>query len=390
MNAYQFNTESFKMNRQESFVIRVLHIVGQMDRAGAETMLMNLYRHIDRTQIQFDFIKFTTRKGDYDDEIQALGGRIFPILAKNPIERMFKLTSFLKQHSEYRIVHAHMLLGNAFHLLAAKMAGIQHRISHSHNTSNGKFGILAYFYEKISIYLNKSLSTEKIACGKEAAEYLFGTTERVWLLNNAIDLKLYRQIGKKNQKYWQSLNQTIHELKIIQVGRLCEVKNHRFSLEIARKLKEQDISFTFLIIGQGPLENSIHKMIHDYSLDKNVYLLGVRDDIPNLMAGADVMLMPSLHEGFPVVLVESQAIGLRSIISSKISKEVDLGVNLIDFKDLNNIDGWIEAFKYINPVSNQFGSDVEVLAKRGFDIKQKSVELLALYNNMGSISDDIN
>ena len=371
-------------------MIRVLHIVGQMDRAGAETMLMNLYRHIDRTQVQFDFIKFTTQQGDYDDEIQELGGRIFPILAENPIERMFKLTSFLKQHSEYRIVHAHMLLSNAFHLLAAKRAGIQHRISHSHNTSNGKFGVLAFLYEKFAIYLNKRLSTKKIACGKEAAEYLFATTENVWLLNNAIDLKLYRQIAEKNKNYWKSIKHDIQGLKIIQVGRLSEVKNHRLSLEIARKLKEQDITFTFLIVGQGPLENSIREMIQDYTLDKNVYLLGIRDDIPNLMAGADVMLMPSLHEGFPVVLVESQAIGLRSIISSKISKEVDLGVNLIDFKDLNNIEGWIKAFEYINPVSNQFGSDVEVLAKKGFDIKQKSVELLALYNNMDSISNDIN
>ena len=140
--------------------IRVLHIVGKMDRAGAETMLMNLYRHIDRSEIQFDFITFTQEKGDYDDEILSLGGRIFPILANNSIERMFKLTSFLKQHSEYQIVHAHKLLNNAFHLLAAKKAGVPHRISHSHNTSNGKFGIVANLYEKLAIYLNKNLSTK--------------------------------------------------------------------------------------------------------------------------------------------------------------------------------------------------------------------------------------
>jgi glycosyltransferase EpsF len=364
-------------------MIRVLHIVGQMDRAGAETMLMNLFRNIDRTLVQFDFITFTQEKGDYDDEIHELGGRIFPIIAKNPIERMFKLTSFLRQHSEYRIVHAHMLLNNAFHLLAAKRAGIQHRISHSHNTSNGKFGVMANLYERVAIYLNKTLSTQKIACGIEAAEYLFGTTENVWLLNNSIDLQQYSQIAKKNKNYWKSFNQNIQGLKLIQVGRLSEVKNHRFSLEIAKKLKEQGVSFTFLIVGHGPLENCIRRIIQDYDLDKNVYLLGVREDIPNLMAGADVMLMPSLHEGFPVVLVESQAIGLKSIISSKISKEVDLGVNLIYFKELNDIETWIEEFKDRNPVN--LDCNIEVLSNYGFDIKKNAVLLLNFYKNMDRI-----
>ncbi|QHI27675.1 glycosyltransferase [Acinetobacter haemolyticus] len=356
-----------------------------MDRAGAETMLMNLYRNIDRTQVQFDFITFTTEIGDYDNEILALGGKIFPIIANNSIERMFKLTNFLKQHSEYKIVHAHMLLNNAFHLLAAKKVGIQHRISHSHNTSNGKSGIIANLYEKFAIYLNKRLSTKKIACGKEAAEYLFNTSENVWLLNNAIDLKLYNEISLSNKNYWKTIKSNIQDLKIIQVGRLNEVKNHTFSLEIAKKLKEQGINFTFFIVGQGPLEDSIRKNIQDYGLEKNVFLLGVREDVPNLMAGADLMLMPSLHEGFPVVLVESQAIGLKAIISNNISKEVDLGVNLIDFKELSNIDTWVEELKTIKKLHLNLSQNIKILSMEGFDIKSNAIELQNLYKSMEKI-----
>src|SRR5690606_18621770 len=185
--------------------IRVLHIVGKMDRAGAETMLMNLYRNIDRSAIQFDFITFTYEKGDYDDEILALGGRIFPIIANNPVKRMLELTNFLKKHSEYQIVHAHTLLNNAFHLLAAKKAGIQHRISHSHSTSNSKSGIIANVYERLAIYLNKSLSTKKIACGEEAAKYLFTSSKNVWILKNAIDLQLYNEISLSNKNYWETI-----------------------------------------------------------------------------------------------------------------------------------------------------------------------------------------
>src|SRR5690606_1120798 len=203
--------------------------------------------------------------------------------------------------------------------LAAKKAGVQHRISHSHSTSNGKSGIVVNLYEKFAIHLNKKLSTRKIACGKEAAEYLFNTSENVWLLNNAIDLKLYNEISLSNKNYWKTIKSDIQGLKIIQVGRLNEVKNHDFSLEIAKRLKEQGINFTFFIIGQGPLQDSIRKNILNCALDENVFLLGVRNDVPKLMAGADVMLMPSLHEGFPVVLVESQAVGLLSLISDRVA-----------------------------------------------------------------------
>lgn len=365
-------------------MIRVLHIVGKMDRAGAETMLMNLYRHIDRTQVQFDFITFTKDQGDYDEEILALGGEIFPIIASNSIERMLKLTSFLKQHSEYQIVHAHMLLNNAFHLLAAKKAGIPHRISHSHNTSNGKSGIVANLYEKFAIYLNKRLSTKKIACGKEAAEYLFNTSENVWLLNNAIDLKLYNEISLSNKNYWKTIKSDIHDLKIIQVGRLNEVKNHTFSLEIAKRLKKQDVDFTFFIVGQGPSEDSIKKNVQDYGLEKNVFLLGVREDVPNLMAGADLMLMPSLHEGFPVVLVESQAIGLSSILSENIAREVDLNLGLIKFMSLENVDCWIEILKNQRKKHVPQSEIYTCLQTYGFDVKKNAIDLLNFYKSLNN------
>lgn len=358
---------------------RILHIVGKMDRAGAETMLMNLYRHIDRTQIQFDFITFIKEKGDYDDEILALGGRIFPILASNSIERMFKLARFLKQHSEYQVIHAHMLLNNAFHLWAAKKAGVQHRISHSHSTSNSKTGIIANLYEKIAIRLNKKLSTIKIACGKEAADYLFESNKNVWILKNALDLQLYNNISLSNKNYWDSIKNDVKGLKIIQVGRLNEVKNHDFSLEIAKRLKKQDIDFTFFIVGQGPLEGVIRQKINNYLLNEHVFLLGVRSDVPNLMAGADVMLMPSLHEGFPVVLVESQAIGLSSIISDKIAHEVDLNLGLIQFKSLENLETWVEnSINFQIPVVSR-NEIFNTLQVSGFDVRKNAQDLLNFY-----------
>ena len=129
---------------------RILHIIGKMDRAGAETMLMNLYRSIDRSKFQFDFVTFTTDKGDYDDEILSLGGKIVPIVAKDSLGRMGKLYRFLKTQPEYNIVHSHVILNNAFQLTAASLAGVKMRISHSHSTSNGGKGAIVSAYEKLA------------------------------------------------------------------------------------------------------------------------------------------------------------------------------------------------------------------------------------------------
>ncbi|CAN6959967.1 Glycosyl transferase family 1 domain-containing protein [Psychrobacter okhotskensis] len=357
---------------------RVLHVVGRMDRAGAETMLMNLYRHIDRSQIQFDFVTFTDEEGDYDAEIVELGGKIIPILANNPIKRMLKLRQFLVQHSEYQIVHAHMLLSNAFHLLAAKGAGVKNRISHSHNTSNSQASFAKKLYEQWASITNRKVATYKIACGELAAKYLFGTKENVWLLSNAVDVRKIIEVADKSRNY---ISQKFDDngLKIIQVGRLNEVKNHNFSLEIAEELKNREVEFTLYIIGQGPLEDKLKQQVKDKILVDNIKFLGIRTDITELMASADYMIMPSLHEGFPVVLVESQATGLNAIVSDQVSSEVDLGLGLVDFLSLESVDIWVDYLlksRKIKPIEQQVSN---ALKRHGFDAATNAQELTQKY-----------
>lgn len=359
---------------------RILHIIGKMDRAGAETMLMNLYRHIDRSKIQFDFITFTNDKGDYNDEINSLGGKIIPIIAKNPIERMIKLQKFLKAHPEYEILHSHTLLNNAFNLLAARNAGVQHRISHSHSTSNEVNSKIKKLYELWAKKTIQKLATHRIACGIEAAQYLYGTMDNVLILNNAIDLKKYADIAKTQKNYWD--NVLPHKgLKLIQVGRLTELKNHHFSLEIAKALKDKGFVFTLFIVGQGGLEDKIRNLIIEYELSEQVHLLGVRDDVPKLMAGADLMLMPSLYEGFPVVLVESQAVGLPTLVSNTVAKEVDLGLGLVQFLPIDNAEIWAEKVMNFAKFSLSDEQILNTLSQQGFDIYQNAIALQQLYES---------
>lgn len=358
--------------------MRILHIIGKMDRAGAETMLMNLYRHMDRDKIQFDFMTFTDEVGDYDSEIEELGGKIIPIIANNPIKRMIKIRNFLVKQPEYEIVHAHMLLGNALHLIAAKKAGIKNLISHSHNTSNGNSSTLKKLYEKWSLKVNRNLPTYKIACNELSAMYLFGSTNNVLILPNAIDLeKVSNEASSLNNYFIKNFKD--NGLKIIQVGRLNEVKNHKFSIRIAEELRNRNVDFTIYIIGQGNLLSNLKSEVQNKLLDDYVKFLGVRENICELMSSADFMIMPSLYEGFPVVLVESQAVGLVTIVSDKVALDVDLGLDLIEFLPILSPVEWAD--RLLEQKSHNYSKlDIKnKLRSSGFDVSTNAKVLSKTY-----------
>jgi len=365
---------------------RILHIIGKMDRAGAETMVMNLYRTIDRSQFQFDFVVFSDEKGDYDEEIILLGGKIYMIAESNPIKRMVALKKLLLVNPEYQIVHCHTLFSNAFHLWAAKLANVPYRIAHSHNTSDqSKSKLVSTVYQNLSRKLIKKYATSYIGCGAAAAKFLFPQQKEVLFLPNAVDTNYFSQIGAIDKNYINNKFNTTNDcLKIIQVGRLQSVKNHIFSIKIVKELKRKGINFKLLFVGDGDLLSLIRETIEKENLNNQLLLLGVRDDIPQLMAGADVMLMPSLYEGFPVVLVESQSVGLPALISDTISPEVDLDVNLIEFESLDsNITDWTEkliSLKTTEKINNQLR--LQKLAEQGFDIHSSAKLLTNLYNSM--------
>lgn len=313
---------------------RVLHIVGRMDRAGAETMVMNLYREIDRTKFQFDFVYFTAAPCDYDEEIEALGGRIQRITAGNPVARFLALWRLLRGGS-WTIVHAHTLFSSGMHLAAARLAGIPHRVAHSHNTQDANSTSRAgRLYQSLMRRLLAWAPNAYVACGVAAAEYLFPGRRDVTVIPNAIDID--RFAGASGTHIRSELDVSVDCLVILQVGRYMPVKNHLFSVQIAVALREAGVDYRMLFVGTGPEQAKIEASVKAHGLQEQVILLGLREDIPELMAAADVMLMPSLHEGFPVVLVESQAAGLPALVSGAISPEVDLGLDLVEMLGLDD------------------------------------------------------
>lgn len=358
---------------------RVLQVVGRMDRAGAETMIMNLYREIDRARFQFDFVYFTTDRCDYDDEIEALGGRIHRLVSRNPLIRLIRFVALLKS-GPWSIVHSHTLFSSAFYLLAALAAGVPQRIAHSHSTQDvNSSRFLGRVYQDTARRLLSCAANSRVACGAAAAEYLFGTRYPVTLIPNAINLGSFSNRTASSVR--KEFGITEQGLLVVHVAQFMPVKNHAWSIEVADELRTQHLECKVLLVGEGPTRRQIEEQLISSQLQDYVVLAGLRTDVPEIMAAADVMLMPSFYEGFPLVLVEAQAAGLHSVVSASVAREVDLGLGLVHFVDLSAPRAaWVEiilASSQLPVPSAEIRA--EVLKRAGYTASQAAGRLADLY-----------
>ncbi len=353
-----------------------------MNRAGAESMVMNLYRALDKTQYQFDFVYFTQNKCDFDDEILEMGGKIYRLPLSNFVGRTWAMFRFLQANKHFYAIHSHMLLNIGFDFTAAYFAGYRNLIAHAHSTANTtNSGVVQTGYRVLGKFLINSLSKTNIACGKEAGDYLFYKNKKVIVLPNAIDFEVFI---KKDTfvDFRKNSNCNENTLLLCQIGRFLDVKNHIFSLKLAHYLKQQKIDFQLLFIGIGTLDDAMKKLAKELDVLDVVHFLGLRTDIPDILIQSDVMLMPSLHEGFPVVLVESQVAGTPALISDSIAKEVDLGVDLVFFESLSaDYSVWTnQLLKIKSKKKFQDKTHLDILKHKGFDSNDNVLRLIEIYN----------
>ncbi len=302
-------------------MIRILQCVNDMHRAGLETMLMNYYRNIDRTQIQFDFLTHRPERSDYDDEIESLGGKVYyaPRLYPQNIPNYFKwMKQFFKEHPEYKIMHSHIDSMSYLPLLAGKKNNIPVRIAHSHSTSidkDFKYALKQYYRLRIN-----SAATNRLSCGDEAAKFLFrGKTFDI--VPNAFEAsKFYFNESVRKEKR-KELGLT-DEFVVGHVGRLCYPKNHRFLVDIFNEVLKIDSKAVLLIIGTGEKTEEIKNYVSELGINKNVKFLGNRSDVAELYQAIDIFALPSLFEGVPLVGIEAQFADLPCLFSDKVPTEV--------------------------------------------------------------------
>lgn len=326
--------------------IRIAHIIGKWLGGGVEAVVMNYYRHIDRSKIQFDFYCDSDSTNIPYEEIESLGGRIFLIPPYQKVFKYQKELSKLLNENNYKIIHSHINTLSVFPLRVAKKVGIPIRIAHSHSTSNKKEWKKT-LVKNIFRPFSKVYATDYFACSELAGRWLFGDKVfeqgKVKVVNNAINLDKFKYDEKMRIDKRRELGIKDSNLVIGHVGRFVEQKNHKFLIEIFSEIHKKEKNSLLLLAGQGPLVVEIKEKVNKLGLNDSVKFLGQRSDITELYQVFDVFLLPSLYEGLPVVGVEAQATGNLCYLSNDMTKETKVLDSTVFMSLSDNAEEWANA-----------------------------------------------
>lgn len=366
--------------------IRILHITEMLSAAGIESFIMNMYRNIDRTKVQFDFLVLRNQEEFYDDEIKSLGGHKYYVHSnkRNTLLRVLdeskQIETFLKNHP-YNIVHIHYTTPlRAPYLLAAKKAGVPIRIYHAHSAAvsgKSKLKLLIYDY-----YRNKisDWGTDFFACSKAAAEWIYPkkliTNNKVKILYNGIDTIRFKYNPEKRKVIRDELNLE-ESFTIIHAGRFIDQKNQTFLVRIFAQIKTRHQNSKLLLLGTGETVNDVKKLVEKLGLINDVDFLGVKSNVEDYLSAADCYVMPSLYEGLPVAAIEAQCSGLPCVFSTNITSEVKV-TNKVKFMSLNDSEtNWCNEICEFLGDRREDGSTA--ISEHGYNVKDVSNKLEHFY-----------
>jgi glycosyltransferase involved in cell wall biosynthesis len=361
--------------------IRILHVVGGMDRGGTETWLMHVLRHIDRDRFQMDFLVYADRQYAYTDEIQSLGSQI--LSCPTPSKPWLFAANFkkiLRDNDPYDIIHVQVHLFSGYVLHLAQQAGIKARIIHSHNDTSSIEAIANWrrkLYSALMKWWIDKNSTVGLAASQMAAVDLFGSSwendSRWRTLYCGVDLAPF-SAPIETDNIRAELGIPADAFVVGHVGRFESQKNHQFLIEIAAEIAKLEPNMRLVLVGIGSLRTAIEEKVTEMGLSEKVIFLGTRPDVPRLMRGLmDVFLFPSRYEGLGLVLVEAQAAGLPCIFSDVVPPEADLVKPLVQRMSLaKTASDWAEI--------SQFDA-LDLVSLTAFNIKVSTRELTDFYTS---------
>lgn len=354
-----------------------MHCLGRLNTGGAETLVMNVLRKIDRDKFQFDFLLYNDSPGFYDDEAKMLGSNLYytPSMSEaGVIKYIKKMITFFK-NGKIDVIHSHMDWQGGFIAYAAHKAGIKKIIVHSH--ANQKMFDRNFIYHhliNINRFLISKYATDCLACSKEAGESLFN--DKFVILINGIDFEKYQKPNKEIiERLRNEFNISDNDIVLGNVGSLSTNKNQIFLIELLHDLCEKNKNYKLILVGAGNEENRLRQCVDEFNLNNHVIFAGVRSEIPEIMSLFDMFLFPSKMEGLGIVAIEAQAANLSCIISEIVPKSVDMQLGLVSWVPL-------EKDKWINKILNYKNINVEKnerLAESNFDIGVTCKKLVEKY-----------
>lgn len=371
-------------------MIRVLQEVATMDVGGVERLLYDYYTNLDDCGIAFDFVIFDREKeGIFEKPLREKGCRFYCVprmkgLGLSYIRALWKVL----RDGQYQVVHAHRGSRSFFVLLLAWAAGVPVRIAHSHLAYEPDANIIKHLKTEVFKRLCRIFATDLFACGDDAARFMWGTSDpdKVRKMTNAIDTKRFHQALAARDRMRRSLGIS-DEFVLGTVARIDVQKNPMYLLKIAEAVKQSGKKAVLLIAGTGPMEQEVKERAREMGLEGFVRFLGVRQDIPELLAAMDLFLLPSIFEGLPVTLMETQASGLPALVSDRVTREMDK-VGLIRFLPLDDdVSCWSNAVMDARINEGRCTYAQKVL-EAGYDISDQAYKLGEFYLRNHSLRKD--
>lgn len=367
--------------------IRILHVLGNVNLGGAESRIMDLYRHMDRQRIQFDFLVHTAEPGHFDEEIKQLGGRIYRL----PRFRFINLGAyrkavrlFFREHHQFRCVQGHITSTAAIYLPAAKAAGIPLTAAHVRNAGVDK-GLKGMAVRLMRFNLSKKADF-LFACSELAGIAAFGRKAvaqgKTVYIPNAIDPGPFRYNPAVRGELRAKLKLD-DQYVLGHVGRFNYQKNHQYLIKIFYEFQKSRPDSRLILLGVGPGMDEAKRLCRESGIEEKVLFLGNQSKVSDYYQAMDYFVFPSIFEGLPGTVVEAQAAGLRCLISDQIAPEVMI-TRLVQCKGIDlPPEEWAKAIKETAGYSRE--DMVEAIRTGGFDVNDQAVRLARFYET-GQIS----
>lgn len=346
------------------------------NRGGMESYLMNVYRYIDRDKLQFDFINLNSGEMAFTEEINSLGGHVYKIpRRRDDIAAHKKALDDLLSKQKYKGMYYQCTrrLTTMEFFKVAKKYGIEKRVIHSHSSDEKGIGTISALRKKGAAMVMNRYINGRLACSEAAGKWMFGNKDYL-VINNGIDLEKYRFRSEKRQAIRSEYGISDDAFVLGTVGRLAYEKNPLFMVELFNEYKKKNSNAVFLHVGTGVYLDQMKQRIEELSLGDSYLLLGERKDVFDLINAFDVFLLPSLYEGFPLVLVESQANGLQCVISDNITKDIDL-TGLVQYGSIQNIQEWVGLLEKAKSNSVEREKYSELVREKGFGIEDSALKI---------------